>query len=70
MWSVMVVEVLEGVDVLGDGVDVLGKVAGCVELVSPGAVASFDGAVELWGVGGQDIEKGCFCRGRPARTRP
>jgi hypothetical protein len=38
----VVVEVLEGIDMLGDPVDVAGQVDDGVELVPPGAVASLD----------------------------
>lgn len=48
MGTVMVIKVLEGIDMLGDLVDVAGQIDGCVELVSPCAVASLDGSVELW----------------------
>jgi hypothetical protein len=40
--SEVVVEVLEGIDMLGDLVDVCGQVDDGVELVPPGAVASLD----------------------------
>ena len=51
MRPVVVVEVLEGVDALGDFVDVDGEFVAGVEFVSPCAVASLDSSVELWGAG-------------------
>src|SRR4051794_20717327 len=56
----VVVEVLEGVDVLGDLVDVVGQVDDGVELVAPGAVASLDGAVELGRSRRQHVERNAF----------
>jgi hypothetical protein len=57
----VVVEVLEGIDVSGDLVEVVGQVDDGVKFVSPGAVASFDGAVELWRARRQDIEGDGLC---------
>jgi hypothetical protein len=47
MGSVVVVEVLEGVDPFGEFVDVERQVGASVELISPSSVAAFHGAVEL-----------------------
>jgi len=44
MWAMVVVEVLEGIDVLGDFVDHSWQIDGCVEFVSPCVIASLDGA--------------------------
>ncbi|HEX3496311.1 MAG TPA: hypothetical protein VHT02_03895 [Methylocella sp.] len=46
-WSVMIVEVLEGLDMLGDIGDLGGQFDVGMELISPRAVASFDGSIEL-----------------------
>jgi len=40
MGSVMVVEMLEGIDMLCDLFDGGGEVDGCVEFISPGAITS------------------------------
>ncbi len=50
--SVVVVEVPEAVDDVVEGGEGVREVVGLVELESPGAVASFDGAVELGSFGG------------------
>jgi hypothetical protein len=47
MGTMMVVEMLEDIDVLGDFVDTGRQVDGCVEFVAPCAVASLDGALEF-----------------------
>ena len=60
----MVIEMLEGIDVLGDLVDVVWQVDDGVELVSPGAIASLDGAVELRRVRRQDVEWDGLCGAR------
>src|SRR5215216_21265 len=57
MRSMMVVEVLEGIDMLRDFFDSGWEVGGCVEFVSPGAIASLDGSIELWRSRRQDIER-------------
>ena len=54
--SVVVIEVLEGIDLLGDFVDAVGEFDAGIELVSPGSVASFDGPIELWRARRKDIE--------------
>jgi len=53
----MVIEMLESIDVLGDPVDFGRPVDGGVELISPCAVASLDGSIELWRSGRQDVER-------------
>src|SRR5690606_2164904 len=60
----MVIEMLEGIDVLGDLVDVVWQVDDGVELVSPGAIASRDGAVELGRARRQDKEGDGLCGAR------
>src|SRR3984957_17091090 len=54
--SVVVVEVLEGADHLGDFVDARWEIGAGVELVAPGSIATLAGSVELWRSGGQDVE--------------
>ena len=54
--SVVVVEVLEGVDQLADLVDAQWQIDAGVELVSPSSVAALDGAVELWRSRRQEVE--------------
>ncbi len=54
--SVVVVEVLEGVDHFGDFVDAHWEIGAGVELVAPGSVATLDSSVELWRSGRQDVE--------------
>jgi len=54
--SVVVVEVLEGADHLGDFVDARWEIGAGVELVAPGSIATLDSSVELWRSGGQDVE--------------
>ena len=54
MGSVVVVEVLEGVDAFGDLVDIERQVGAGV---SPDAVAALDGAVELWRSGREDVKR-------------
>lgn len=56
MRSVMVVEVLEGIDMVGDCVDLVGQLGGGVELVAPCAIASLDSSVEFRRSGRQNIE--------------
>src|SRR5207247_5993564 len=56
----VVIEVLEGVNVLGDLVDVVRQVDDGVELVAPGTVASLDGAVELGRSRWQHVERDAF----------
>ncbi len=60
VWSVVVIEVLECLDHLGDFVDAQWQVGAGVELIAPSAVASLDGSIELWRSGGQDIEGQVF----------
>lgn len=52
----MIVEVLEAVEDGIEGFDGSWQIVGFVELVSPGAVTAFDGAVELGRLGQQDEE--------------
>jgi hypothetical protein len=52
----VVVEGLEGVDALGDFVDVEWQVGASVDLVSPVAGAAFDGTVALWRSGRENGE--------------
>src|SRR5690554_6881133 len=59
--SEVVVEVLEGTDMLGDLFDVVWQVDDGIEFVSPSAVASFDGTIELWRPRRQDIEGDGLC---------
>jgi hypothetical protein len=53
---VMIEAMGEGVDEGLQLVDAVGQVVGGVELISPGAVAAFDGAVELRALGRQHVE--------------
>ena len=55
--SVIIVEVLESIDEIGDFFDFVGDFDAGVELVSPCAVASFDAGVEFGGVRRQDVER-------------
>ena len=48
---------LEGIDMLCDLFDGGGEVGGCVEFISPGAITSLDGSIELWRSRRQDIER-------------
>ena len=54
--SVVVIEVLEGLDHLGDFVDSHGEVGAGVELVAPGSVTALDGSIELWRPRREDVE--------------
>jgi hypothetical protein len=45
--SGVIVEALEGLDMLADFVDLGGQFDACVELLIPHAVAPFDGSTEL-----------------------
>ena len=54
--SVVVVEMLEAVEEGVERLDVGGQIVDAVELLSPDAVAAFDGAVELGGLWGQFVE--------------
>ena len=54
--SVVVVEVLEGLDHWGDFVDSHGEVGAGVELVAPGSVTALDGSIELWRPRREDVE--------------
>jgi hypothetical protein len=56
MWSVMVVEVVEPVEDRIESLDRSRQVVDGVEFVSPGAVASFDRAVDLRRLGREDEE--------------
>jgi hypothetical protein len=56
MRPVVVVDVLEAVDVGIDLLDLCGQVEDGVELVSPCAVASLDGAIELGSLGRQFVK--------------
>src|SRR5271166_5098737 len=58
--SVVVIEVLEGLDHLGDFVDSHWQVGAGIELIAPGPVAALDGPVELGRSGRQDIEGEVF----------
>jgi hypothetical protein len=69
VWSVMVIEVLEGVEDWIDRFDGSGQVVDGVEFVSPGAVAAFDRAVHLRRLGREDEEPEALSRRRP-RIRP
>jgi hypothetical protein len=57
MRAMMIVEVLEGIDMLGDFVDPVRRIDGCVEFVTPCAVASLDGSSELGRAWRQHIER-------------
>ena len=70
MWPVVVEAMGEGVDEGLQLVEAVGQVVDGVELVSPGAVAAFDGAVELRAFGRQDVEGEAVRSGRPLRSRP
>src|ERR1700690_1968812 len=54
--AVVVIEVLEGLDHLGDFVDARGEVGAGIELIAPGSIAAFDGSVELWRPRREDVE--------------
>src|SRR5690606_24899280 len=56
VWAIGVVAVLEGVDERIELVEAVGQVVDGIELITPGAVAALDGAVELGAFGGQDVE--------------
>src|SRR5947199_8888277 len=53
----VVVEVLEGVDPLGELLQIQRQIVAGVELVAPSAVAAFDRAVELGRARRQDVER-------------
>src|SRR6201997_2409288 len=56
VWSVVVTEVLEGLDHLGDFVDADGEVGAGIELIAPGSIAAFDGPIELWRTRRKEVE--------------
>jgi hypothetical protein len=53
---VVVIEVLEGLDHLGDFVDAHGEVGAGIELIAPGSIAALDGSIELWRPRREDVE--------------
>src|SRR5581483_11335309 len=57
MRSIVIVEMGEGVDGAVELGEIVGRVVDGVELVAPGTVGAFDGAVELGGLGRQDVER-------------
>src|SRR5271166_2633108 len=54
--SVVIVEMLEGLDHLGDFVDSQWEVGAGIELIAPGSVAALDGSIELWRARREDVE--------------
>src|SRR5262249_60051301 len=57
VWSVVVVDVGEVIDVLIEAVEALRQVVAGIELVTPGALRAFDGAVELRAFGWEHEER-------------
>jgi hypothetical protein len=62
--SLVVVEVLEGVDPLGDFIDAYWQIGAGEEPVSLCAIPAFDSAVELWRSRRQHIERQLFVGAR------